>query len=802
MPSFVSPNKRPRALPARPPRAAGSKRGSGEGGVLIAPSAREPGGELERDADAAAEKAQRARPGAADRARQMHRAAFARDAVRDVPERTERGPRELGTVRRERDQRSELENMARSPSKRRGGEAVAGAIQDARGKGTPLPESVRSSMEQRFGENFAEVRVHTGSDSSELTRALGARAFTTGEDIFFRAGGFQPGTAAGDRLLSHELAHVSQQASAQSAEAPVVQLQEEAPAAAEAKPSASGAEKIPDFGVGLLATDAFTVFRKSKNAWAAQVSGRLGRQLPIEQLRVLGTVAVARRLLRQVDRTGEIVGPPSIEQLLKIVQGGLAKRELEQVAGQDAEGLEEARAAEVLVPDEVLARIEAALGPSFTEVIDDSGETAERDPMKEKSQRVPPNFMQGFVMGAKLAHKGDPAKAPPIDPLVLAQIYVGYKAGVPSGVVKGLVQTVEALKAVFTAEFWNSLKQFFGDTLPELLGDAELQHDAGFALGVAFLGDVKELSGLPPLKQGHKLGELVGQMLLEIGLTIVAGVLTKGAGAALLGALKALRGLSVLKGLKSVGRLFVKLEQRIRRRLAKIKDRVHGSHRKPELLESEKARTQSTEKKQLAPPDAVDEAAETGASGPTKAPVPEMPEAPGKTAPAETPDAPAAESPSKTPASEPKPKHETEAKPKEVEQRPVDLRPGPGAAEFGRQMARGMKERGFRGNPFREFARILNERPERLPPHDAAEAIRTGTLEISRGTMGTMPPVMSGDILIVPSRAPIPNAPIMGIKPDGKVLMGKVEKLELEKIGTGADIEFRSRLIGEVQWEQ
>ena len=50
--------------------------------------------------------------------------------------------------------------------------------------------------------------MHTGSEAHAASRALGARAFTVGNDISFAAGEYQPTTAAGRRLLAHELAHV------------------------------------------------------------------------------------------------------------------------------------------------------------------------------------------------------------------------------------------------------------------------------------------------------------------------------------------------------------------------------------------------------------------------------------------------------------------------------------------------------------------------------------------------------------------------------------------------------------------
>jgi Domain of unknown function (DUF4157) len=66
-------------------------------------------------------------------------------------------------------------------------------------------------MEPRFGHNFGNVRVHTGEKAAESARAVDALAYTVGRDVVFGAGRYAPGTAAGQRLLAHELAHVVQQ---------------------------------------------------------------------------------------------------------------------------------------------------------------------------------------------------------------------------------------------------------------------------------------------------------------------------------------------------------------------------------------------------------------------------------------------------------------------------------------------------------------------------------------------------------------------------------------------------------------
>jgi len=82
----------------------------------------------------------------------------------------------------------------------------------AQGAGQPLPAGIRSFMEPRFGRDFGGVRVHTDVASTVAARAVGARAYTIGQDIYFGAGRYNLSSADGRRLLAHELTHTIQQA--------------------------------------------------------------------------------------------------------------------------------------------------------------------------------------------------------------------------------------------------------------------------------------------------------------------------------------------------------------------------------------------------------------------------------------------------------------------------------------------------------------------------------------------------------------------------------------------------------------
>ncbi|WP_158501557.1 DUF4157 domain-containing protein [Vitiosangium sp. GDMCC 1.1324] len=76
-------------------------------------------------------------------------------------------------------------------------------------RGRPLPEEVRHRAEALFGEDFSGVRIHVSPEA----RQMGARAFTSGMNIYLAPGEWNPRTERGLQLLGHELAHVVQQRS-------------------------------------------------------------------------------------------------------------------------------------------------------------------------------------------------------------------------------------------------------------------------------------------------------------------------------------------------------------------------------------------------------------------------------------------------------------------------------------------------------------------------------------------------------------------------------------------------------------
>ena len=78
------------------------------------------------------------------------------------------------------------------------------------GPGQPLDEGARRAASAALGERTGDVQVHTGAAAAGFASGLGARAVAVGDHIAFGAGEYRPGTAEGDTLIAHEVAHTVQ----------------------------------------------------------------------------------------------------------------------------------------------------------------------------------------------------------------------------------------------------------------------------------------------------------------------------------------------------------------------------------------------------------------------------------------------------------------------------------------------------------------------------------------------------------------------------------------------------------------
>lgn len=90
---------------------------------------------------------------------------------------------------------------------------LAQRIRVASSGGTTLDAATRERLQASLGVDLSGVRVHLDDEADRLAQSVEAVAFTTGNDIFFRTGMYQPETVSGFHLLTHEVTHTVQQAS-------------------------------------------------------------------------------------------------------------------------------------------------------------------------------------------------------------------------------------------------------------------------------------------------------------------------------------------------------------------------------------------------------------------------------------------------------------------------------------------------------------------------------------------------------------------------------------------------------------
>ena len=101
--------------------------------------------------------------------------------------------------------------------RKRSGDGVAadaeGAVEAAASSssGSALPTSLQRKFEGSLGVDLSSVRVHTGEASNTAAHAVSAKAYTTGQNIHFGAGQYDPSSEGGQHLIAHEVAHTVQQ---------------------------------------------------------------------------------------------------------------------------------------------------------------------------------------------------------------------------------------------------------------------------------------------------------------------------------------------------------------------------------------------------------------------------------------------------------------------------------------------------------------------------------------------------------------------------------------------------------------
>ncbi|WP_243788783.1 DUF4157 domain-containing protein [Saccharopolyspora gloriosae] len=130
------------------------------------------------------------------------------------PERTTRAPEHSGTAEQLLHLQRTLGNAAvaqliqrRMAPPEAAPEPVWSGDDVLKSSGNPIAPPVRQEMESRLGADFSDVRLHTGTTAQRSAGEIGARAYTSGNNVVLGSG------ASDKHTLAHELTHVIQQRS-------------------------------------------------------------------------------------------------------------------------------------------------------------------------------------------------------------------------------------------------------------------------------------------------------------------------------------------------------------------------------------------------------------------------------------------------------------------------------------------------------------------------------------------------------------------------------------------------------------
>ncbi|RZJ51064.1 MAG: DUF4157 domain-containing protein [Chryseobacterium sp.] len=88
---------------------------------------------------------------------------------------------------------------------------LEGKLNNSKGSGQSLDKKTKTEMESGFGNDFSKVKIHTDSRAVQMSKELGAQAFTNGNNVYFNEGKYNPNSKEGKHLLAHELTHTVQQ---------------------------------------------------------------------------------------------------------------------------------------------------------------------------------------------------------------------------------------------------------------------------------------------------------------------------------------------------------------------------------------------------------------------------------------------------------------------------------------------------------------------------------------------------------------------------------------------------------------
>jgi hypothetical protein len=203
------------------------------------------------------------------------------------------------TVQRQLDEEDEpvqtqLDDEEEQPLQRVASEAEPVGEQDlgarlraGAGGGSPLAGEVQRRLEAGLGTDLSGVRVHTDGEADRLAQSVSATAFTSGADIYFRQGAYNPGSSDGLTTLAHEATHVVQQAAGPVAGTPTGQgvsvsdpgdtFEQAADASAAQIASGAPVQRLPAAGPPLASGTGMTdpVVQRMSATTSAELAGKI-----------------------------------------------------------------------------------------------------------------------------------------------------------------------------------------------------------------------------------------------------------------------------------------------------------------------------------------------------------------------------------------------------------------------------------------------------------------------------------------------------------------------------------------------
>ncbi|AGA79801.1 eCIS core domain-containing protein [Echinicola vietnamensis] len=106
-------------------------------------------------------------------------------------------------------EKDEKENLQAKTNS--GVQAIESPLKQSKGTGSGLDQPIKREMEAGFGADFSQVNIHSDANAANMSRQIGAQAFTHDNDIYFNEGKYNPKSPQGKHLLAHELTHTIQQ---------------------------------------------------------------------------------------------------------------------------------------------------------------------------------------------------------------------------------------------------------------------------------------------------------------------------------------------------------------------------------------------------------------------------------------------------------------------------------------------------------------------------------------------------------------------------------------------------------------